>query len=155
MGVALSTDAFGEGGDIPRKYTCDGADLSPALSWQGIPPGTAELVLIMDDPDAPGGTFTHWLIYGIPLLPGGLPEAVQKVPALYKGARQGINSFGKTGYSGPCPPPGKPHRYYIRLFCLDRPTGLPVAARRPALEAAMKGHIIGQGELMGRYRIIS
>lgn len=150
--ILITSDAFEEGMDIPVKYTCDGADRSPALSWEGLPPETESLVLIMDDPDAPIGTFTHWIIYNIPEDTKGLPEGVEKQSTLADGSRQGINNFQKIGYNGPCPPPGKPHRYYFNLYALDTKLTLPEGVSRAQVEEAITGHILAKGTLMGRYK---
>jgi hypothetical protein len=152
MAFALQSTAFLNGGEIPRKYTCDGADLSPALSWDNVPAGTHSLALIADDPDAPVGTWTHWIIWNIPAQAAGLPESVPKVEVLDDGARQGTNDFRRIGYGGPCPPPGKPHRYFFKLFALDAKLDVKAGAGRKELEPAMKGHVLGQAQWMGTYR---
>ncbi|MFB3815446.1 MAG: YbhB/YbcL family Raf kinase inhibitor-like protein [Terriglobales bacterium] len=144
----LETDAFQPGGEIPAKYTCSGADVAPALRWSGAPAGTKSFALIMDDPDAPSGTFTHWVLYGIPAQTTQLAEGA-KLPS---SAAQGVNGFRRTGYGGPCPPPGKPHRYFFKLFALDTPLSLKASATKQELEQAMKGHVLGQAELMGTFR---
>jgi Raf kinase inhibitor-like YbhB/YbcL family protein len=146
----ISTTAFAVGGEIPKKYTCDGQDFSPALSWSGAPEGTKSFALIVDDPDAPVGTWNHWLIWNIPATSRQLGEAVAKTKEV-DGARQGQNDFRKIGYNGPCPPPGKPHRYYFKLFALDGELTLSPGADRKQLDAAIKGHVLAQTELMGRY----
>lgn len=151
MSLVLNTPAFAIGGEIPKKYTCDAGDLSPALSWSGIPAGVRSLALIVDDPDAPMGTWTHWVIWNIPVQAAQLPEAVPKQEVLGNGARQGRNDFNRIGYNGPCPPPGKAHRYFFRLYALDAQLDLKAGARRSELEAAMKHHIVSQTELMGTH----
>jgi len=148
--LTVTSTAFKEGETIPRQYTCDGDDISPALSWQGVPKEAKELALICDDPDAPGGVWTHWTIYGISPDITGLDSNIVKKDSIKIG-NQGRTSFGKVGYGGPCPPPGKPHRYYFRLYALDKQLGLKPGISRIEFEQAMKGHIIAQGELMGRY----
>jgi Raf kinase inhibitor-like YbhB/YbcL family protein len=150
MSFSLTTTAFPAGGDIPKKYTCDGSDMSPALTWAGAPAGTQSLALIADDPDAPVGTWTHWVLWNIPPA-GALPEGVAKVETLADGPRQGKNDFKRIGYGGPCPPPGKPHRYFFRLFALDARVGVKAGASRNELERSMKGHVLAQTELMGKY----
>ena len=151
MALKLTSTAFPSGGDIPAKYTCDGADVSSALSWSGAPEGTKSFALIVDDPDAPSGTFTHWVLYAIPASTTRLPEGVPKTEQTDVG-RQGRNSFGRNGYAGPCPPPGKPHRYFFKLFALDTELNLNPGASRADLERAIKGHILEQSEWMGRYQ---
>ena len=153
MNFALMTQAFAPGGDIPRRYTCDGEDLSPGLQWTGKPSAeTKGFALIADDPDAPVGTFTHWVLYDLPASATSLPEGVPKQPEISGGGKQGRNDFGKTGFGGPCPPPGKPHRYYFRLYALDAPLSLKAGATRAELEGAMGGHVVAQAEVMGRYK---
>lgn len=150
MSFSIKTTAFPEGGTIPKKFTCDGPDVSPALTWVDAPAATQSLVLIADDPDAPVGTWTHWIIWGIP--PGTtLSEGVAKTETLSDGARQGRNDFKRIGYGGPCPPPGNPHRYFFRLSALDNKLDLKPGASRKELENAMHGHVLSQAELMGKY----
>ena len=150
MTIQLKSSAFAEGGLIPSRYTCDGGDLSPPLSWSGIPEGTQRLALICDDPDAPRGTWVHWVAYDIPATLRELPEGVAPTPALAGGGSQGKSSFGRSGYGGPCPPSGT-HRYFFRLYALDAPLGLPPGATKEELLRAMSGHLLGEGVLMGRY----
>ena len=142
--MKITSSAFHEGANIPSKFTCDGSDTSPPLQIAGVPSGAKSLVLIVDDPDAPGGLFTHWLVWNIPPQTGSIAEgsAAQGV--------QGANDFGKSGYRGPCPPPGT-HRYSFKIFALDREMELRSGAKRSQVDAAMKGHVIAQGELVGRY----
>jgi Raf kinase inhibitor-like YbhB/YbcL family protein len=142
--MKVTSSAFHEGGNIPSKFTCDGSDTSPPLQITGIPSDAKSLVLIVDDPDAPGGLFTHWLIWNIPPQTSLIAEG-----SAPKGA-QGANDFGKSGYRGPCPPPGT-HRYSFKIFALDRELDLHSGAKRSQVDGAMKGHIIAQGELVGRY----
>jgi Raf kinase inhibitor-like YbhB/YbcL family protein len=150
--VQLKTAAFPPGGDIPVRFTCDGPDDSPALEWTEPPPGTQSFALIVDDPDAPRGTWVHWVLYDLPATERALPEAVPPDKELATGARQGRNDFKKIGYGGPCPPPGSAHRYYFRLFALDCALDLKPGARRAEVDRAMEGHILARAELMGRYR---
>lgn len=152
MAFSLNLAAFRNGSEIPAKYTCTGADRSPALAWSGAPHSTGALALIVDDPDAPMGTWTHWLIWNIPPEPSTLPEGVPADKELRNGARQGVNDFRRIGYGGPCPPPGKPHRYFFRIFALDGPLDLKAGAARNELERAMKRHVLAQTEWMGSYR---
>jgi len=151
MSFALKATAFTDGGGIPKKYTCDGADVSPALNWNNAPAGTQSFALIADDPDAPVGTWTHWIIWNIPASATALPESVPKVGDAADGARQGRNDFKRIGYGGPCPPPGKPHRYFFKLYALDARLDVKAGAGRNDLERAMKGHVLSQTELMGTY----
>jgi len=149
--LAVSTAAFSPGGAIPKSYACDGADRSPEVSWSPAPAGVQSFVVIADDPDAPRGTFTHWLVWNVPAQSRGLPKDVPKDETLRDGARQGRNDFWHIGYDGPCPPPGKPHRYFFRLFALDAKLDLGAGANRDALDRAKKGHVLARGEVMGTY----
>ena len=142
--MKLSSPDFSEGANIPPKFTCDGGDTSPPLKIEGVPEQAKSLVLIVDDPDAPGGLFTHWLVWNVDPKTNSITEG--NAPA----GTQGKNDFGKTGYGGPCPPSGT-HRYYFKIFALDQQLSLSAGAKRKALDAAMKGHVIGQAQLMGRY----
>jgi Raf kinase inhibitor-like YbhB/YbcL family protein len=150
MNIDLTSTAFDEGGMIPKKYTCDGEDVSPPLSWSGIPKSTKSLALISDDPDAPVGTWVHWVIYNIPTGMPGLPENVPPVEVLPEGARQGRNSWGRIGYGGPCAPSGT-HRYYFKLYALGGDLGLKPGATKEELLKAMEGQILAEGRLMGKY----
>jgi len=150
--LKVTSAAFEEGQPIPAKYTCDGRDMSPSLQWSGAPPGTQSFALICEDPDAPGGTWTHWVLYDLPATVTELPENVRRVEAPPSGGRQGVNSFKRTGYGGPCPPEGSAHRYYFRVYALDSDLKLKPKARREDLERAMAGHILAQGQLMGTYQ---
>ncbi|HUU75353.1 MAG TPA: YbhB/YbcL family Raf kinase inhibitor-like protein [Methanoregulaceae archaeon] len=149
--ISVSSDAFLEGERVPSRYTCSGKNVSPALSWGEPPEGTKSLALICDDPDAPSGLFTHWVLYDIPPDRRGLPEGVKKAPVLDDGSRHGVNNFGKIEYSGPCPPPGKPHRYFFRIFALDTLLNLRSPADRRTVDNTMKGHVLATGELMGTF----
>jgi len=151
MSFQISSTAFSESGMIPKKFTCDGPDVSPQLSWKNAPAATQSFALIMDDPDAPVGTWVHWVMYNLPANAKELPEGVEKREQLSDGALQGRNDFRKVGYGGPCPPPGKPHRYYFKLYALDTMLDLKAGATKADLERAMKAHILGQTQLMGRY----
>ena len=151
MALMIKSDAFEDGSAIPKKFTCDGQDKSPALSWSGVPDGTKSLALICDDPDAPMGTWTHWVLWGLPPSAPSLPEGVPPDSLLPGGIHQGLNSWPKSGYGGPCPPPGKPHRYYFRLYALDVMPDLPQNSNKAGLENAMKGHIMAQAHVMGTY----
>jgi Raf kinase inhibitor-like YbhB/YbcL family protein len=151
MSLAVSSPSFAEGGNIEKKFTCDGADVSPQLSWSEPPSGTRSLALLVDDPDAPVGNWNHWTLWNLPASAHGLPEAFSKQARLQDGTEQGRNDFTKTGYNGPCPPPGKPHRYYFKVYALDVKLDLKPGANKKELESAMKGHVLAQGEYMGRY----
>lgn len=151
MALQLTTSAF-PGGLIPSKFTCDGADVSPALSWTDPPKDTASFALIVDDPDAPMGTWVHWVLYDVPATARGLPEGVEKDRQLLDGSRQGRNDFGKIGYNGPCPPRRAVHRYFFKLYALDSKTKLKPGAAKSEVERAMKGHILAQTELVGRFQ---
>lgn len=151
MSLKLTSAAFQPGGTIPKKFTCDGPDVSPALAWSGAPAGTKSFALIMDDPDAPVGTWVHWVLYDLPAGMHELAENVAKQEELPDGARQGRNDFRRIGYGGPCPPPGPAHRYFFKLYALDAKLGLKPGATKADVEKAMKGHVLAQGELMGRY----
>ncbi len=151
MSFQIVSPAFSAGGTIPKKFTCDGHDDSPQSTWTDPPVKTQSFALIMDDPDAPVGTWVHWVIFDLPANARELPESVPKQEQLPSGARQGRNDFGKIGYGGPCPPPGKPHRYFFKLYALDTKLGLKAGARKSDVERAMQAHILAQAELMGRY----
>ena len=152
MALAVSSPSFQDGGEIPKKFTCTDADVSPELEWVAIPTGTQSLALIADDPDAPAGTWTHWVLFDLPAETKSLPENVSKQDELPNGARQGRNDFRKIGYGGPCPPTGKPHRYFLKLYALDRKLGLKPGVSKSEVEQAMQGHILAQGELMGKFQ---
>jgi hypothetical protein len=154
MALQLTSNAFTHEGEIPKRFTCDGDDVSPALEWGGIPDGTAGLVLIVDDPDAPDPrapkmVYVHWVLYDIPTSANGLPEGVRS-DALPAGTREGLNDWKRTGYGGPCPPVGR-HRYYHKLYALDTTLGNLKTPTKAAVEKAMKGHVIGEAQLMGTY----
>jgi len=151
MAFTLTSSAFTEGAPIPAKHTCDGADVSPPLAWSGAPSGAAAFALIMDDPDAPAGTWVHWVLYDLPARSSALAENVAKTEALKDGAVQGRNDFPRTGYGGPCPPPGKAHRYFFKLYALDAPLGLKPGATKRDVERAMQGHVLATAQLMGTY----
>jgi Raf kinase inhibitor-like YbhB/YbcL family protein len=151
MSFELTSTAFTDGGGIPKKHTCDGADVSPALNWENAPAGTQSFALIADDPDAPVGTWTHWVIWNIPAKTTALPEGVPKAGESSDGTHQGRNDFKRVGYGGPCPPPGKPHRYFFKLYALDTKLDVKDGASRGELERAIKGHVLSQTELMGTY----
>lgn len=153
MDVALTSPAFAAGAAIPTKYTCDGADVSPPLAWSGAPAGTQAFALIVDDPDAPAGTWVHWVLFNLSGTTRALPEnaSTSETATALGDARQGRNDFKRTGYGGPCPPPGKPHRYVFKLYALDGPLALRAGATKADVERAMQGHILAQGQLLGTY----
>jgi len=153
MKWSLTSPAFADGERIPAQFTCDGNDISPELRWTEPPSGTTELALVCDDPDAPRGTWVHWVLYSLPADRRALPEAVPKTGTLEKlgGARQGKNSGGSIGYQGPCPPKGPAHHYHFRLYALDAPVALDPGAARAELDKVMKGHVLGEIELVGLY----
>jgi Raf kinase inhibitor-like YbhB/YbcL family protein len=146
----LESAAFTANGMIPSQYTCDGQNISPELNWDAPPTGTQSLALIVDDPDAPGQIFVHWVLYDLPAEVRHLPKAVAAQATLLNGGIQGKNDFGNLGYGGPCPPSGI-HRYFFKLYALDRELGLQSGATKAQLEAAMSGHILATSELIGRY----
>lgn len=149
--LELASGDFRHGERIPERFTCDGEDLSPALAWQGVPVETRSFALVCDDPDAPRGTWVHWLLYNLPAEAAELGSGVPRLPELPSQARQGVNDSGEVGYVGPCPPAGKPHRYFFRLHALDTSLNLPPGVSRADLEQAMAGHVLAIGTLMGTY----
>jgi len=152
MTIKLSSASFAEGQSIPPKFTCDGQDVSPSLSWEGATDAAKSFALICDDPDAPAGTWVHWVLYDLPASAKELPEAIEAKDEVLSGAKQGTNDFKRIGYGGPCPPKGAPHRYFFKLYALDRELGLKSGATKSDLEQAMKGHIVGEAKLMGTYK---
>lgn len=146
----VTSPAFEDGAKIPPKYTADGANVSPPLNWQEIPEGAQSIVIIADDPDAPMGTWVHWLIWNIPAGEAGIRENVPSAEALANGAVQGTTSFNRVGYGGPAPPSGT-HRYYFKVYAIDKQLDLAPEARKADVEKAMQGHILAQGQMMGRY----
>lgn len=151
--MKLSSEAFRHGGAIPVEHTCDGADRSPPLAWSGTPPEAKSLALICDDPDAPGKTWVHWVLFNLPATATGLPTGVAKTekPASLGGALQGLTDSRRVGYGGPCPPPGKPHRYYFKLYALDTQLPLKAGATKADVERAMQGHALAEAQLMGTF----
>lgn len=150
--MELTSSSFEEGETIPRQHTCDGQDLSPALRWSGVPEETGAFALVVDDPDAPAGTWVHWVLYGIPSDRNELPGGIAAAETALDVARQGRNDFQRLGYGGPCPPPNGAHRYRFTLFALDADPGLEPGATKQALLEAVEGHVLGQARLTGRYR---
>ena len=152
MKLQLTSTAFAEGQPIPPKHAFDNQDLSPELHWSGVPPAAKSLALICDDPDAPMGMWVHWVIYDLPPATGGLAEGVAKSPELPGGVKQGVNDYKKTGYGGPCPPPGKPHRYFFKIYALDAMLDLKPGLTKTNLLKAMEVHVLAEGQLMGTYQ---
>lgn len=149
MAMSLTSPVLSNGGIIPKLYTCQGKNISPPLEWTNLPSGTESLALIMDDPDAAGGTWTHWIMYNMAADSAGIPQNAQ-AGQLPKGTLEGLNSWTKTGYGAPCPPNGE-HRYIIKLYALDTKLDDMRYPRADVLTAAMEGHILGEADLMGRY----
>ena len=153
--MKLTSPAFKQGEAIPKKHTCEGSDTSPTLSWTDVPQRTKSFALIVDDPDAPPGTWVHWVLFDIPGDARGMEEGSAKTAQLPNGAKNGaswgVDSFSRMGYSGPCPPAGKPHRYFFKLFALDVKLGLPPKSTVAQVEKAMSGHVLGKAELMGTF----
>ena len=151
MAITVTSTAFQEGGMIPKQYTCDGADISPPLSWSGVPEGVKSLALVSDDPDAPMGTWVHWVLFNIPPSTHELPENVPPDETLSSGTRHGVTDFGRFGYGGPCPPGGT-HRYFFKLYALDTMLDLSGRVTKTDLLNAMRDHIMAEGQLMGKYQ---
>lgn len=151
MSIKITSSAFKRESMIPARFTCDGEDISPPLQWENLPQGTQTLAIIADDPDAPMGTFVHWVLYNLPADVNELAEAVPAREMLENGAIQGKTDFGRVGYGGPCPPSGT-HRYFFKIYALDKKVDIVGNADKSRLIIAMQGHILGQGELMGKYK---
>ena len=150
MNLDIKSTAFGEGDSIPKQYTCDGADISPQLSWSQPPEGTGSMVLICDDPDAPMGTWVHWVLYGLSPDTLEISEGIPDDKEVLGGAKHGVNDFRKYGYGGPCPPGGT-HRYFFKLYAVDTEVDLDPGATKDEVIDAIKGHVLAEGQLMGRY----
>ena len=151
--ISLTSSAFAEGAPIPEEYTCQGKDRSPPLKWSGAPAQVKSLALIMDDPDAPTGTWVHWVLYDLAPSMTELPEGLSAKEHIAAGSgKEGVNDFKRLGYGGPCPPPGKPHRYFFKLYALDITLDLKAGAKKKDLERAMEKHILAQGQLMATYK---
>lgn len=151
MAMKLTSPAFKNNEFLPNDYTCKGKDISPPLAWSGVPPQAQSLALICVDPDAVGGLFVHWVLYDLPPDSGGLPEGIPTKPSLDSGAKQGITDFSSIGYGGPCPPPGKVHRYFFILYALDIKLDGPPGLSRAEVLSKIKGHILAQAELIGLF----
>ncbi len=152
MALTIKSSVFNDGDMISAKYTCKGEDISPPLSWDGVPEGTKSFALICDDPDAPLMTWVHWVIYDIPADATELFEGIPKESTLSNGAKQGRNDFRKIGYGGPCPPPGGPHRYFFKLYALDTMLNLEAGFTKKALLKAMEDHIIEEAQIIGKFK---
>ena len=152
MSIQITSTAFTEGRPIPDQYTCAGSNVSPPLQWANAPAGTKSFALITDDPDAPMGTWVHWVIYNLPPAATALAEHIPSSPELPDRSIQGVNDFRETGYGGPCPPPGKAHRYFFKIYALDAMLNLKPGATKQELVKAMDGHVLAEGRLMGTYQ---
>ena len=152
MAIHLACSAFAEGAPIPAKYTCDGPNLSPPLTWRDVPANTRSFALICDDPDAPAGVWVHWVLYNLPPATLELAEGLPTTESIPGGGKQGVNDFRRLGYGGPCPPRGNPHRYFFKLYALDVELSLPSRATKQDVVRGMQGHILAEGQLMGTYR---
>ena len=150
--LTVTSPAFRPGGPIPRHFTGDGMDVSPPLAWAGVPPEAKSLAVVCEDPDAPRGTWVHWLLYDLPRGTRALPEAVPADPDLDDGSHQGTNDFGYVGYGGPAPPRGAAHRYVFTVYALDAELGLPAGAKKAEVLAAMAGHVLAEGAVEGTYQ---
>ena len=151
MALSITSTAFEDGKRIPKKYTCESDDISPALAWSDVPPEAKSLAIIMDDPDAPMGVFTHWVLFNVPSDLSSLDEAQATTERLGNGAIHGINDFGRTGYGGPCPPPGPTHRYFFTIYALDTSLSLKPRSTKQQVLAAIKGHVLAEARLVGTY----
>lgn len=149
--MKITSTAFEAGANIPKEYTCDGADISPPLEIEQVPDGCESLVLITDDPDAPMGTWVHWVLFNLPANTRALDKNIPPEESLPDGSRQGKNDFGRIGYGGPCPPAGKPHRYYFKVYALNTTLDLEAGATKTQVLRTMEGHVLAEGQLMSRY----
>jgi Raf kinase inhibitor-like YbhB/YbcL family protein len=145
-GMSITSSAFADGGALPKQYTCDGTNVNPPLDFHGVPQAAHSLALVMVDPDAPGGAFTHWLLWDIPTTTPGIAEAAKTPPGV-----AGTNDLGQASYGGPCPPPGPPHHYVFTLYALDKTLALPAQSKRADLERAVSGHVAAQAMLTATY----
>ena len=152
MNISVTSSAFTDSRPIPDKFTCTGSNVSPPLQWGNAPAGVKSFALITDDPDAPMGTWVHWVIYNLPPATMSLAENLPPSPELPDGSKQGVNDFRQPGYGGPCPPPGKPHRYLFKIYALDTMLNLKSSATKKELLKAMDGHVLAQGQLIGTYQ---
>ncbi len=152
MSVAVNSPSFRQGESIPDRFTCHGANVSPALSWDALPAKTKSLVLVVSDPDALLGAYVHWVLYDLPPSPGMLPENIPHQEVLPDGAKQGLNGNGSIGYTGPCPPGKSPHHYVFKLYALDAALGAPLGAGKKQIVKAMEGHVLAAGQLTATYQ---
>jgi Raf kinase inhibitor-like YbhB/YbcL family protein len=150
-GLLMHSINFAANAPIPAIYTCSGDNKSPALAWTGVPVTAKTLAIVVRDPDAPRGSYVHWVLYNLPANISALPEAVPTTPTIVEGAEQGVNGSGKTGYQGPCPPPGPTHHYHFNLYALDSKLDLPAGATAAEVEQAMKGHVVASAEVIGTF----
>jgi Raf kinase inhibitor-like YbhB/YbcL family protein len=150
--IIVTTPAFKDGSAVPAEYTCSGKNESPVCEWSGIPDTARSIVVIMDDPDAPSGLFTHWILFNIPAKKSRVDRGIPKRPVFEDGSIHGTNSYGRAEYNGPCPPPGKPHRYFLKVYALDTKLSLRAPAMRNVIDSAMTGHILAEGSVMGTFR---
>jgi len=151
LALTVLSSAFVAGAAIPPRFTCMGEDVSPHISWSKVPQETESVALICDDPDAPSGDWVHWVVFNIPPDVEKLDANVPENPTLPNGTIQGVNDFGKNGYGGPCPPPGKPHRYFFRVYALDTKLELPPSITKAQLLKAMEGHVLAKGDMAGMF----
>ena len=152
MTIELRSSAFENGKAIPVKHSCDGEDVSPPLEWSGVPKEAKSIALICDDPDAPGGIWVHWVLYGIPPGVAGIEESIPSKGKVIGRARHGQNDFRRLGYGGPCPPKGKAHRYFFKIYALDEELELQAGASKKDLLKVMQGHVMAEGQLVGTYQ---
>jgi hypothetical protein len=150
--LALTSPTIAQGAAIPGEFACTGGDRSPELAWSGAPKSTVSFALVVDDPDAPGGTFVHWVAYNIPASATSLPAGVPQSADIPGGGKQGMNSFGHLGYNGPCPPPGKTHHYRFHLYALDSKLNVADKADGAAIQSPIKGHVLAEAELVGTFQ---
>jgi len=150
--LVVTSSSFTDGGMIPARFTCDGGDVSPQLSFAAPPQGTKSFALIVDDPDAPAGNFVHWVAFNLPVTLRDLPEGASAMPEILQGAVQGKNDFDKNGYGGPCPPGSKPHHYSFRIYALDTLLALPEGSTKREVAQAATGHVLAEGKLVGLYK---
>ena len=148
----IESPVFQDKENLPAQYTCDGANISPPLAWTEAPQGTQSFALILEDPDAPAGTWVHWVLYDLPAGTTQLPEGIQSTETLADGSKHGVTDFRKADYGGPCPPPGNAHRYVFKLYALDQVLGLPPKVSKAELLVAMNGHVLAHAEVVGNYK---
>lgn len=152
MAFSIRSSAFDNGAAIPQEYTCQGRNISPQLEWEGLPSGTQSLALVCDDPDAPAGTWVHWVIYNIPATTSNLKQGIPTSPQLAEGMLQGKNDFGNRGWAGPCPPPGRPHRYFFKLYALDKVLTAQPGLTKKQILSLIQPNILVKTEMYGTYQ---